>query len=55
MKKKTSDRSRKDFKSMGKNFVVDGPTRGLTDLPTNQPKIIIKNPVAWTKINYSVN
>ena len=34
--KETSDCSRKDFKSMGKNFVVDGPTRGLTDLPTNQ-------------------
>ena len=36
MKKKTSDHSRKDFKTMGKNFVVDGPTRALTDLPTNQ-------------------
>ena len=35
MKKKTSDHFRKDFKTMGKNFVVDGPTRGLTDLPTN--------------------
>ena len=34
---------------------MDQPADWLTDLPTNQPKIIIKSPIAWTKINYSVN
>ena len=34
---------------------MDQPADWLTDLPTYQPKIIIKSPVSWTKINYSVN